>query len=99
VPTLLGNPQAQQRHDYLYWEFYERGGRRATRFGDWKAVQQNLNRDPDAPVELYHLPSDLGEQHDVAEKHPEKVAKAKQIFRQAHVPSPFWAFGRPPKGE
>ncbi len=57
VETLKGKPQNQQPHEYLYWEFYERGGKRAVRFGDWKAIQQNINNDKDAPVELYKLSS------------------------------------------
>lgn len=92
VNTLLGQ-QGQQQHDYLYWEFYERGGKRAVRFGDWKAVQLNLNQDKNAPVELYHLPSDVGEETDVAAKHPELVERAKRYFAAAHTPSEFWAFG------
>ena len=31
VPTLLGQPEQQRPHDYLYWEFYEQGGKRAVR--------------------------------------------------------------------
>lgn len=93
VNTLLGKSE-QQQHEYLYWEFYERGGKRAVRFGDWKAVQLNLNKQKDPPVQLFHLPSDLGEQQDVADRHPEEVAQAKDYFRAAHTPSPFWAFGK-----
>ena len=99
VPTLVGSAEAQPTHDYLYWEFYERGGRRAVRFGQWKAIQQNLNNDPNSPVELYHLPSDIGEETDVAAKHPDLVKQAKQYFQDAHTPSPFWAFGKPARGK
>ena len=31
VPTLTGDPDEQAAHEYLYWEFYERGGRQAVR--------------------------------------------------------------------
>ena len=37
VPTLRGNASQQKQHDLLYWTFYERGGGRAARAGDWKA--------------------------------------------------------------
>ncbi|QDT08945.1 arylsulfatase [Planctomycetes bacterium K23_9] len=97
VPTLMSDPQNQPAHQYLYWEFYERGGKRAVRFGDWKAVQLNLNKDPNAPIQLYHLPSDVAESNDVAAKHPKLVEKAKSFFKDAHVPSQFWKFGRPQK--
>ncbi|MFK7734769.1 MAG: sulfatase-like hydrolase/transferase, partial [Pirellulaceae bacterium] len=94
VRELMGDSANQRKHDYLYWEFYERGGKRAARFGDYKAVQLNLNKDSNAPIEIYHLPSDIGEATDVASKHPELVSKAKEIFADAHTPSPFWQFGK-----
>lgn len=93
VKTLLGQP-GQPKHDYLYWEFYERGGKRAVRFGDWKVVQLNVNKNQDAPLQLYHLPSDLGEETDVAAEHPDLIRKAKGYFADAHTPSPFWKFGK-----
>ena len=97
VATLTGQSANQNPHQYLYWEFYERGGKRAVRFGDWKAVQQNINNDPNASIEIYHLPSDIGEKNDVANKNADKVEKAKAFFKDAHVPSEFWKFG--PKGK
>jgi arylsulfatase A-like enzyme len=93
VKTLLGHSEQQQTHEYLYWEFYERGGKRAVRFGDWKAVQLDLNKDANSPVELYHLPSDIGEEQNVAAEHPDLVAKAQAMFQDAHTPSEFWTFG------
>ncbi len=97
VPTLKGDSKNQPKHDYLYWEFYERGGKRAVRFGDWKAVQLNLNKDLNSKIQLYHLPSDIAEANDVADQHPELITKAKAFFKEAHVPSPFWKFEQPAK--
>ncbi|MEM7474100.1 MAG: arylsulfatase [Planctomycetota bacterium] len=91
VNELMGRPQ--KKHDYLYWEFYERGGKKAARFGDWKAIQQNINKNPKAPIELYFLPDDIGEENNVADEHADKIAQAKKIFEEAHTPSEFWAFG------
>ena len=97
LQELIGNSESQKKHDYLYWEFYEQGGKRAARFGDWKAVQRNLNHQEDPAIELFHLPTDLGEEQDVSNKHPEQVKLARQIFSDAHKPSPFWAFGKQQK--
>lgn len=93
VNELMGHSNEQRQHDYLYWEFYERGGRRAARFGDWKAVQLDVNKNLDAPVEIYNLLTDMGEEHNVAATHSDKVAEAKAIFSAAHTPSEFWSFG------
>jgi arylsulfatase A len=94
VNELLGNRERQTKHAYLYWEFYERTGKRAARFGDWKAVQLNVHDNLNSPIELYHLPSDIGEQNDVAKSHPQLVSQAKAIFAEAHSPSEFWTFGK-----
>ena len=95
VPTLLGKAGEQRKHEYLYWEFSERGGKRAARFGEggkWKAIQRNLGKKTPGPVLLYDLTVDLKEQKDIASKHPEKVARAKAIFEEAHTPSAIWKF-------
>ena len=92
VPTLMGEPEKQQPHEYLYWEFYERGGKRAVRFGNWKAVQLNLHKNLNSPIEIYHLPDDLAEANNVADKNPEQVKKAREFFKDAHIPSQFWKF-------
>ena len=88
VPTLLGRPGEQQKHPYLYWEFYERGGKRAAVKGNWKAVQNNVVKNPKAPVELYDLSKDIGEEHNVADAHPDLVAEMAACMKAAHVDLP-----------
>jgi arylsulfatase A-like enzyme len=90
LPTLLGKSEEQRPHDYLYWEFYEQGGKRAARFGKWKALQRNLKRNLDSPIQLFNLDTDIGEKKNLAEKHPELVKKAREIFAEAHTPSTRW---------
>lgn len=90
--TLFGHPDQQKQHEYLYWEFYERGGKRAARFCKWKAIQRNLQKAKPGPIQIFNLDKDLAEQHDLADDHPEMVAKAKKIFAEAHSPSKLWKF-------
>ena len=91
LPTLLGEDE-QRQHDYLYWEFHEKGGRVAARKGPWKAVRYNVDEAPDSPLELYYLPDDVGESNNVADQHPEVVAEMEKILQQAHTPSEVFAF-------
>jgi arylsulfatase A-like enzyme len=84
LPTLTGQGE-QPQHDYLYWEFHEQGGKQAVREGDWKAVRLKVHTQPETPLKLYHLPSDLGETRNVAREHPEIVARMRQLMRDAHV--------------
>ncbi len=74
APTLLGG--SQRKHEYLYWEFHERGFHQAVRMGDWKGVRLGLKR----PVELYDLKSDIGEKSNIAARHPDVVRKIEQIM-------------------
>ncbi|MEE9603543.1 MAG: arylsulfatase [Thermoguttaceae bacterium] len=89
LPTLLGNDNEQKQHEYLYWEFAATRGSssQAVRLGDWKAVRVNLKKNPHAPIELYNLKDDIGEENNVAAGHPEVVAKMKAIFEKARVKS------------
>ncbi len=91
VPTLLKRGR-QKRHEYLYWEFYEQGGKKAVRGGDYKAVQVNIKANPDSPIELYNLKHDLAEQNNIAANHPEIVEKARKLMKQAHTPSELFTF-------
>ena len=45
LPTLLNREEDQQKHDYLYWEFYEQGGKQAVREGNWKFIRLNTRAD------------------------------------------------------
>ena len=91
LPTLLGKKQKQ--HEYLYWEFFEGGGKRAARIGKWKAVQNQVNRKgQDAPVEIYDLESDRAEINNLAAQNPELITRVRKIFNTAHTPSPLWKF-------
>ncbi len=93
APTLLGTGE-QPEHDYLYWEFYEQGGKQAVRWGDWKGIRLDVGKDPNGPLELYNLATDLGETNNVAADHPQVVAQIEQFMRDAHVESPVVKFGR-----
>ena len=85
LPTLYGR-SGQAEHDNLYWEFYEQGGKQAVRMGDWKGVRLKILKGK-TKFELYDLSNDLGEKNDIADQHPEIVAKIKAIMDQEHVPT------------
>jgi len=90
LPILFGEPDRQEQHPYLYWEFHEQGKKQAVRMGDWKAVRLNVAKDPNGPIELYNLKDDLGEERNVADQHPEIVQQMAEIMKTAHTPSEHW---------
>ena len=97
APTLRGDNAGQARHKYLYWEFYEQGGKQAVRMDDWKGIRRNVNQDRNAPIELYDLNRDPGELTDVSADHPDVVRRIAAAMDEAHTPSPIFAFEERPR--
>jgi len=83
LPTLLGENH-QNLHDFLYWEFPEYGGQIAIRMGAYKLIRKHLKNKQEPTLELYHLPTDPEELHNVAMQHPEIIQKAEAIFNREH---------------
>ena len=84
VPTLTGAAKAQKKHDYLYWEFLEKGGRRGVVTEKWKALRLDVDKNPNAPVQLYDLENDPSEMTDVAAQHPDVVKRMTAWIATAH---------------
>ena len=89
VPTLL-HTRKQPQHKYLYWEFHENNGRQAVRWNNWKGVRLEVNKNANAPIELYNLSTDPSETKNVAADHPEVVKKIEEFMTEAHVRNPDW---------
>jgi arylsulfatase A-like enzyme len=87
VPALFSQKNAPA-HPWLYWEFHEQGGKQAVRMGKWKGVKLNAAANPNGPIELYDLQTDVSEKNNIADKHPDVVAEIKKIMQQQHRESP-----------
>jgi arylsulfatase A len=55
------------------------------RFDNWKAVRNQGN----APLELYDLATDLGEEHNLAAKHPDVVVRVEKILAESRTKSDY----------
>ncbi|MGY5352937.1 arylsulfatase [Wenyingzhuangia sp. IMCC45533] len=92
LPTLLGQKSEQKNHEYLYWEYNIRGGRKAVRLGKWKGVIYKALKKDKSKIELYDLEKDEKETNDVASKHPEVVEKIQEIMNSARSSSTLFPF-------
>lgn len=93
VPTLLGKDK-QEEHEYLYWEFHEKGGKQAVRYGNWKGVRLRVCCPEETVFELYDLSKDIHEDHNVASENPKIVEKLENIMKEARTESELFNFSR-----
>lgn len=84
VPTLLGKADEQKKHEYLYWEFLERGGKRAVLTEDgWKLVQLNVANAEKRVTELFNLGMDTSESNDLSKLEVDRVAEMSALLDSA----------------
>lgn len=94
LPELLGKKNKQQKHEYLYFEYPEKGGQLAIRMGKWKGVKVDLKKNPDNPWQLFDLEADRNETQDIAKKYPHILSRMDAIVKKEHVESDVknWQF-------
>ncbi|SMO52698.1 arylsulfatase [Fodinibius sediminis] len=85
LPTLEGNEENQEKHEFLYWEFPSYGGQQAVRMGKWKGIRNNIKSEQNLEIELYNLEEDIREENDVASEHPEVVNRIRTIMENEHT--------------
>jgi len=87
LPTLLGKPDQQRKHEYFYWENGSRSRHaQSARVGRWWGYRSQ----PDQPIHLYDLERDPMCANDVAVDHPDVVGRMAAIFAEAHGPSEWY---------
>lgn len=91
LPTLFDNPEHQKKHDYLYWEFHELGGRQAIRKQNWKAIRNEVFK-RNSKIELYNLSKDPGEKNNLASDYPNIVSEMETLLTQARTDSDVFPF-------
>ncbi|MFI3258521.1 MAG: arylsulfatase [Rikenellaceae bacterium] len=87
LPTLLDDETNQAKHDYIYYEFYERGGRQMIFKDGWKLVRLNKSKPKQYVEELYFTPNDISEAKNVIGENPEKAAELGRLMDGARSES------------
>jgi arylsulfatase A len=89
IAPILKGTENQQHHKYLYWEFYEEGGKQCVLSYPWKLIKLNTTTFlENGKWELFNLSNDPTEKKNVAQDNPKLVKKLSQFIKKAHVPHP-----------
>ena len=91
LPELLGKKQS--KHESLYFEFHELGGKQALIKDNWKCIRLNLDDTLKTKVELYNLKTDSLEKHNLATQNPEKVNELIELMNKSRTKNENFLFG------
>ncbi len=83
LPTLRGKGM-QKKHSHLYWEFGERGPAQAVVQGKWKAIYSKPRRAKEYQMELYNIETDIAEETNLVDKHPEVWQSLRRLMDVSH---------------
>ncbi|MFN0107707.1 MAG: arylsulfatase [Blastocatellia bacterium] len=90
VPTLLGKPQQQRKHEYLYWEqctvAQPTRHIQTVRYGDYHAYREH----PTKPMELYDIVRDPECKTNLFASQPAVVKKIEGFMRVASTPNEWF---------
>ena len=93
LPELLGKPQ--KKHQSLYFEFHEQGGKQAVIQGDWKCIRLNANYKERMTAELYNITEDPSETTNLATKYPDKVIDMVELMAKSRTENQYFKLFEP----
>ena len=77
LPLLTGNGEVSRSHEYIYYEFYEQGGKQSILKDGWKLVRLNMSKSEKLKEELYYL----------LKENPQKVEELRILAMKARTES------------
>ena len=83
LPTMIGQTDAQKKHEYLYWECA--GNLQALRWGDWKLVIRRLKKE--TVMELYNLKDDPAEAKNLKDEQVDIFTRMTKMVNEVRVDS------------
>jgi arylsulfatase A-like enzyme len=100
MPIFKNDASTQKQHGYLYWEFYESGGRQAVLQYPWKLIKLNTTTfNENGKAELYNVADDPEEKNNLINTMPKKVKALEKLLRKAHRPHPQMSLFKPRPGQ
>ncbi|MDX1285601.1 MAG: arylsulfatase, partial [Draconibacterium sp.] len=78
LPTLLGENEKQQKHEFLYWEYKKE---QAVRMGKWYGYKNKQGK-----LEIYDLEKNPEQDTDLSTDFPEIAERINEIMQTEHTP-------------
>lgn len=92
LPVLEERESMQRKHDYLYYEFYEQGGKQTIIKDGWKLIRLHMDTPDKLVEELYFIKEDIGEASDLMRSHPEKAEELRKLISTARTESKWFSW-------
>lgn len=94
LPILKGEDGEQKKHPYIYFEFYEQRGRQSLMKDGWKLIRFQVSNPAKTKEELYYLPTDIGECHNVIDEHSRVADRLRKLMGEAHTDSEHFTWDK-----
>lgn len=82
LPTLIGQSENQEDHDFLYWEYKEE---QAVRMANWYGYKNKKGK-----LEIYDLVKNPEQDIDLSADRQDIAQKIDEIMKKEHTPSDVW---------
>jgi arylsulfatase A-like enzyme len=82
LPTLIGDPGEQKKHEFLYWEYK---AEQAVRMDHWYGYRNKKGK-----LEVYDLQENPAQDKDLSADYPDIARKIDEIMVAEHTPSDVW---------
>ena len=92
LPVLKGADKNPKQHEYIYYEFYEQGGKQSIMKDGWKLVRLNMSKPGKMVEELYNLNNDPDESENIIASNPEKAKELSQLAKEARTDSKLFSW-------
>lgn len=93
LPELLNDEKSQAKHDYIYYEFFEQGGKQSILGADgWKLIRLQVSNPKKMVEELYNIQSDPAEWVNVIEQYPDIAASLRKKMDTQRTENAYFEF-------
>jgi len=93
LPTLIENGNGQKQHKYIYFEFFEQGGKQSLlRVDGWKLIRLQVSNQKKMYEELYNIYDDPSETANVINQYPKLAEQLRKELDKKRTENSNFSF-------